>query len=451
MLIVDDLIAAIASPPGPAPRGIIRVAGALVLELLTKLPCIGSKPAFDSKAARRYSVELSLRGVSLKVDLYLWPTNRSYAGQPMAEFHLIGSPPIIDLVLQLLISHGCRLARPGEFTLRSFLAGRIDLTQAEAVLGVIDAVDQSQLDLALSQLAGGLSGELMQIRERLLCDLADLEAGLDFVEEDIDFVSRESLRERLTEAEERVTSLLGQAEGRHRPAMRPVVVLAGLPNAGKSSLFNALIGGQAAIVSGVAGTTRDVVQRATRVGDLEIELIDTAGWEDLVDPVAVQAGDQRRDRIATSDLIVWCTASDLSVDIEEENRRRYAELPRVPDLDLMTKADLAMGGDVANRIRCSTRTGAGLDELRSVLAERLSQRHGGRDEILPSTAVRCRQDLEAARESLQRASSALGAGDGDEILSMELRSALDHLGEVTGAVSNEDVLDRLFSRFCIGK
>lgn len=458
MIHVDDLIAAVASAPGAAPRSILRISGGAVVPFLGRLLPAGENALlFHASRARRYPArQLTVESIGepLEIDLSLWPTGRSYTGQPMAELHMPGSPPLVEAVLEHLLASGCRLARPGEFTLRAFLAGRIDLPQAEAVLGVIDAEDRAQLDLALTQLAGGLSRQLGGLREQLLCDLADLEAGLDFVDEDIEFISRETLTGRLAAARSRVAALLEQAAGRHRDSARPRVVLAGLPNAGKSSLFNALAGESAAIVSDVAGTTRDVLHAVVRLEDREIDLYDTAGWEVSRTEIMSQAGDLRGDHLRGADLVVWCRAAALSESDAALDQQLHAGHPEIPRLAIRTKADLAgpeQERDVEPGLRCSVRTGEGLTELRNAIAAKLRGSHGRREELLPSTAVRCQEDLRLAREALLRAEEAIAAGAGDEILAIELRSALEHIGEVTGAVSNEDVLDRLFSRFCIGK
>ena len=200
---------------------------------------------------------------------------------------------------------------PGEFTLRAFLAGRLDLLQAEAVLGVIDAEDHAQLQTALEQLAGGLSGRIGELREQLLLHLADLEAGLDFVDEDLDFVSRDILRERLEEGIARLDTLIAQAERRMTLSGRRQVVLAGLPNAGKSTLFNALAGRAAAIVSPMRGTTRDVLSAEVGLDGVVITLWDTAGWDDPASAIDAAAGDVRLDRLERADLVIWCTAADL--------------------------------------------------------------------------------------------------------------------------------------------
>ncbi len=215
--------------------------------------------------------------MTLPADLFLWPQGRSYTRQLLAEIHTFGSPPLVDEILQSLCRNGARLAQPGEFTLRAFLAGRIDLTQAEAVLGVIDAADRNQLQAALAQLAGGLARPLGQLRSDLLDLLADLEAGLDFVEDDIRFVTPDELNRRLAAAAETIDQIGAQLTGRDAATARPRVALIGYPNVGKSSLFNALVGNAAALVSTQAGTTRDYLSATIDACGMSIELIDTAG------------------------------------------------------------------------------------------------------------------------------------------------------------------------------
>ena len=278
---VNDTIAALASPAGAAARGIVRVSGDAARDALSGLFQSADETWRTTRSSTRFEGVLQLSGLSssLPAALYLWPGKRSYTGQPMAELHLTGSPPLLERTLFDLYQHGVRPARPGEFTLRAFLAGRIDLVQAEAVLGIIDAPDHAELESALQQLAGGLSGPLVEIRNDLIELLADLEAGLDFVDEDIEFVSNESVIARLKRASELLTRIVAQSVDRHRDQSRWRVVLAGLPNAGKSTLFNTLTRGQSAIVSKTRGTTRDYLSQQANWHGLSIELIDTAGQE----------------------------------------------------------------------------------------------------------------------------------------------------------------------------
>ncbi|HMC10679.1 MAG TPA: GTPase, partial [Pirellulaceae bacterium] len=257
----DDTIAALASAVGPGMRGILRISGPATKAVLEGLFTPGSagEAPFPQSTPWCHAGVLRIAGINqpVPVDLYFWPNRRSYTGEPLAELHTIGSPPILEAILAELFARGVRASQPGEFTLRAFLAGRIDLTQAEAVLGVIDAQSESELATALNQLAGGLSSQIIRLRGDLLDLLADLEAGLDFADEPIEFVSHVSLVGRLGLARDVVTELFERATQRTRSSPKPRVVLAGPPNAGKSTLLNLLAGGRAALVSETAGTTRD--------------------------------------------------------------------------------------------------------------------------------------------------------------------------------------------------
>jgi tRNA modification GTPase len=425
----------------------------------------------QSKSSRCYPGLYQIEGwrSPVPIDLWLWPTQRSYTGQPSAELHLVGSPPIVDALLEQLYRDGARPARAGEFTLRAFLAGRVDLVQAEAVLGVIDATDDAQLRTALSQLAGGLSKRIAEVRESLLLDLADLEAGLDFVEEDIEFVHREQMQARIGQALELVTGLLKQSDARMVSGTRPQVVLAGLPNAGKSTLFNRLVGGQRAIVSEQAGTTRDYLSAEVEWDGVPLELIDTAGADRKARGVAEQAEVMRAGVLQRADWVIWCT----SVANDAEEQARDAELRQetlstgANVLEIWTQSDrgipsmsgLGREGEAPAEPRgtgqavlaISARTGAGIESLKDLVRSHLSRRAAHHGEWLATTAARSRDSLERCVAGLQSALAACEARVGDELLSLELRGALEALGEICGQVQTDDVLDRIFSRFCIGK
>ena len=235
---LEDTIAALASAPGPAERGIIRLSGDVVVQSLANhfIPT-NERNLPTTGRARTYSGVFQLNAIDeqLPTNLLLWPTKRSYTGQPMAELHTIGSPPLLEAMLSQLYDAGVRPAQNGEFTLRAFLSGRIDLVQAEAVLGVIDSTDQQQMQRALKQLGGGVSGKLATTRAELIAILGDLEAGLDFVEEDIEFIPQDVMIERLHIAIERLQQLASSADSRMESTSTIAVTLAGLPNAGKST------------------------------------------------------------------------------------------------------------------------------------------------------------------------------------------------------------------------
>ena len=268
---LDDTIAAVATAPGGGGAGDrAHQRGGDGCGRRAGVPAARRRALSPARSARRIagSAESTLAGSgaarSLPCDLYLWPTRRSFTRQPVAELHTLGSPPLLEALLRAACAAGARLAAPGEFTLRAFLAGRIDLVQAEAVLGVIDARDRRQLDVALAQMAGGLTRPLQNLRGDLLDLLADLEAGLDFAEEDIHFITPDDLQWRLAAAADQVARLIEQLRGRDQSAVEPRVVLVGWPNSGKSSLFNALCEGAGALVSAEPGTTPRLSDRAAR-------------------------------------------------------------------------------------------------------------------------------------------------------------------------------------------
>jgi tRNA modification GTPase len=471
---LDDTIAAIASAAGGAARGIVRISGpgafACVAAIFRARDARegGTLARSASEGERGNAVIPRLRyglvsGVVVLPTLgavparaYLWPTSRSYTRQPSAELHLLSSPPILEAALAAVCAAGARLARPGEFTLRAFLAGRLDLTQAEAVLGVIEAAGQQDLATALAQLAGGLARPLSQLREALLDLLAHLEAGLDFVEEDIEFITPAELTAQLNAAQAQVAAIAQQLAGRGEAGELPTVVLAGLPNAGKSSLFNALAGAGSAIVSPLAGTTRDFVARPARLGDRECLLIDTAGLgEGAPDGVVTHlAAEAARQQLREADLVLLCREA-----LKPEAPAKDHPAPSLAlqasihaALVVWTKCDLLSPGAAPPEggLPTSSRTGQGLDELWTAVAQRLDAR-AGEAGVVAGTADRCRQSLRLAEAALARASTAARAAAGPELVAAEVRLALEELGQVVGAVYTEDLLDRVFSRFCIGK
>ncbi|MFG0334751.1 MAG: tRNA modification GTPase [Maioricimonas sp. JB049] len=452
----DDTIAAIASAPGPGWNGIIRVSGPAVRTVVDEV-FTATEPAVWTERKRpwRHPGQIRLSGIPtpLQGAVCLWPGPRSYTGEPMAEIHTISSPPLLDACLDDLFSAGARPAQRGEFTLRSFLHGRIDLLQAEAVLAVIDAPDQQHLETALSQLAGGMSRRIAALREEMLIDLADLEAGLDFVEEDIDFVDRSEMVGRLRHARELLEKLLRDASDRMQSTGTRHVVLAGLPNAGKSTLFNALVAEQRALVSDQAGTTRDFVTATTTWQGQPIELIDTAGWEEAEHPILQTAVRHGSEQVARADLVLWCTACGQPEDVRSFDAARLAHVRQQgrPIIHVATKADLAPPDGFEPDVCVSVVDGRGLDDLIALACERLREDDAGSGELLGATAARCQESLRQAVSGLAAAEELAVAAAGDELISMELRSALNGLGQIAGQVYTDDILDRIFSRFCIGK
>jgi tRNA modification GTPase len=438
---LQDTIVALATAPGPGGRAIVRLSGLAALRTVRTI--FDTDEPVSTQERRRYSGHCRLPGIAspLPADLLVWPAPRTYTGQEMAELHTISCPPLVDLLVSQLLASGARAAQPGEFTLRAFLAGKLDLTRAEAVLAVIESGSRGELRLALAQLAGGVAGPLRELRRELLDLLADVEAGLDFAEEHIEFVGLDVLLSRVSKGLALIT-LLGKQLDQRALGDRPFrVVLAGRPNAGKSSLFNAL--GGRALVSAQPGTTRDYLICALDLQGARVELVDTAGWQRAEEPIAHQAQALGRQQAEDADLVLLCIGAGRGLTAEEEG---WLGQKTPPVVGVATKCDV--GEPAAGLMATSAHTHAGLAELRALLADRA--RAAARPALAPSLS-RCRHHVAACLECLRRAHHAVLFQEPPEILALELRSALDQLGEMVGAVYTDDLLDRIFSRFCIGK
>jgi tRNA modification GTPase len=465
----DDTIAASAAAAGSSERGIIRISGpGTVAAVAAVFREDGEADTWrNTKLPRRFPGFVRGAGIEAPIPaaLCFWPTRRSFTGEVLAELHIPGCEPVLEAVLEELFQHGVRMARRGEFTLRAFLHGRIDLLQAEAVLGVIQAADHEELQLALGQLGGRITGRLQKLREDLIALVGDLEAGLDFVDEDIEFVSRSEISQRIEQARQLISGLLEDSAGKILAGYYRRVVLAGLPNAGKSTLFNALAGRDQAIVSPIPGTTRDYLSARILLDNVPVELVDTAGWEEPGEIIGAQAQRFREEQMRAADLVLWCSAADLSAQQVAEDQQLQTEL--LPQgtrcLVVRTRIDLAAnaaerqqhsaGGPMAAAapVAVSVTAGHGLDRLRTAAASVLTAGSQARSELLSASSVRCRNSLQRALDCLERAQQATRDELGDELLSLELRGTLRELQEVSGEVCTDDLLDHIFSQFCIGK
>jgi tRNA modification GTPase len=436
----EDTIVALSSAPGPGMRAIVRLSGSRALAIARTLYHADRDISPDQR--RRYDGQLHLPGLHspLPADLYVFPAPRTYTGQEVVEVHAISSPPLVDLLVSTLLGAGARAAKPGEFTLRAFLAGKLDLPRAEAVLGVIEAADRDQLRDSLAQLAGGVTRPLDGLRDDLLNLLADVEAGLDFADEDISFVGRDDLLTRLAKGLAQVTLVRKQLDGRGRSDRPFRAVLVGRPNAGKSSLYNALTGAEA-IVSPQPGTTRDYLVHRLDLDGVPMELVDTAGRQTARDAIDAQAQDLGRGVAERADLLLVCIPSGTEPDADEGQL-----LATGSAVAIVTRCDLAAA--LPGRLGTSAVTGQGIAELRALLAERAKAK---REPPLAPSLSRCRHHVDACLDHLRKAHNAVLFDDPPEVLALELRAALEELGAMVGAVYTDDLLDRIFSRFCIGK
>ena len=468
-----ETIVAIATPRGGAARGILRLSGPMAWQIVGQSFDAPLPVPTDETRPHAIVGRLSLPPLtnSAPATLFLSRTPRSFTGQDLVEVHTLGSPPILELALSTFCSRGARQALPGEFTMRAFLSGKLDLAEAEAILGLIDATNFRQADVALRQLAGGISQPIGQLRDRLLDLLAELEAGLDFAEEKLEFIDRGELHTVLETAVSQLSDLGRQMEGRGLGVDRLRAVLTGPPNVGKSSLFNALLGRDAALVSQTAGTTRDYLVGELKLTSCSIELADTAGTDETDSAINQQAQRLREQAANEADLVLWCVDSTdptawNSVPTVNDRHARDVMIVQTK-IDLLStdglqppdrKSDTVRRADSDSPGRCdrrtipvSARTGAGLRELLRAIDDWVGRGSKVESAIVASTGARCRQAIAGAEAATTRALAALDSGSGDDIIALELRVALDELAQVVGAVYTDDILDRIFSRFCIGK
>ena len=435
----EETIVGLATPGGTGSRAILRLAGPRSHEVAASLAA-DSLPPIPWVRRGILSMPIRLPSVHSPIPctLYHWPRGASATGQEMAELHLPASPVLVEQVEMVIRSLGVRGAQPGEFTLRAFLAGRLDLAQAEGVLGLIEAENNDSLRIAIDQRAGGLGQKILALRQQLLDLLADIEAGLDFVEEDISFVTDQEVRNRITLAQTEIDEIIQRFARRQSTRPLPRVLLLGPPNAGKSSLLNALAEQSHAIVSDIAGTTRDWV--SVRIDHLgrSWELIDTAGLDDSTSSFHTETSRQRQDLLSQADLVIWC----------QEIGQPLSLLTGLPHpLIVRTKGDLA--DEVTDgRIVVSSQTRQGLDRLRDEIARLISEKESS---SAGSLTPRVADALDRARSALEGARSVHQGQAGQELLAMMIRDILDPLGEIVGEVYTDDLLDRIFSKFCIGK
>jgi tRNA modification GTPase len=458
LLDADDTIVAIASPTSPAPRGVVRMSGDKTVTILKQM----GVHCEEIKIPRRLATHVDLGSPlgTIPVDVMVWPTHRSYTGQPSAELHTYGSLPLLRGLVDKAGRCGARPARPGEYTMRAFLAGRLDLTQAEAVLGVIEAEQRGTLDHALRQLSGNLSQPLERMRSTLLDLLADVEAGLDFVDEDISFISDKDLVDRLSAIAVELDQTVRLMQNRGGGSARITVALCGPPNAGKSCLINRLADQQVAIVAPVAGTTRDTVTVDIELQGNHLTLIDTAGIEEAETEVSLQSQAQSRRSTSESRVRLWCvdsTRDDFAANATElKELANKTRKPQTIDLWIATKIDAAMNSTLDSEsdlpwIQCSALNGDGIDRLKKSICENLKQHDTEEIGSVVGTAARCSQSLHQAIAAIQQAIQLTTHQEGHEFVSAELRTVAQCLGEVTGTVYTDDILDRVFGRFCIGK
>ena len=440
-MVSGDTIVAISSAVGPAARIILRASGPEAINLAERL---GAPTGLGAGQAER--LPLALVELSFPAWLYIFRGPRSYTGEDLVEFHIPGSPVLAQMILTQLLALGARAAEPGEFTARAYFNGRMDLTAAEGVAATISAGSEQELSAARRLLAGELARRVAPVMDLIAQTLALTELGIDFSEEDVSFVHAAEVEERIRRADELLARLLSESARFERLAHELQVVLVGRPNAGKSTLLNALAGGPRAVISPVAGTTRDALSAEVTLARGIIRLIDVAG----IDDSTPGPGTTEIDRQMREHAVRALEAADLVVLVQDiTDDRPPLVLPREVSLVVVSKQDLQPSAPMpdGNRVSVSAMSGTGMDQLR----QRLDELCFGQASAAPALALNVRHvnALSGAREALRRAREFVVGGP--ELLALELREALDALGGILGRLSPDDLLGRIFSSFCIGK
>jgi tRNA modification GTPase len=450
--IAQETIVAISTPPGRGGIGIVRLSGAHAVEIAQGL--IRLRAPLEHGRARL--AEIPDPDTSGRIDeavVTYFAAPHSYTGEHLVEISAHGSPVILEMLVRLALRGGARLARPGEFTERAFLSGRLDLTQAEAVRDLIEAQTLYQARIAAEQMGGALSRRVQPAKERLVELIALLEAGIDFAEDDVDVMPGDDIVTRIDTITGALRALAQSFEHGRMVHAGLRLAIVGRPNVGKSSLFNRLLERERAIVTASPGTTRDLVTERLSLGGIPVELVDTAGLREAMDEAEAIGVRKSRETLAEADVVL--VVLDASVPLRDDERSLIESLEGRRALVVCNKCDLEGGADesaalpVAS-VATSALTGEGLSDLRAALGE-VVRNPAGESESGMLTTLRHFEAVSGAIESLGVARDAVPARIPHEMLLLDLYGALRQLDGLTGETTADDILNRIFSTFCIGK
>lgn len=460
----NDIICALATPNGIGALAIIRVSGMNTLSLVSS--CFSKDLVDKTSHTAHYGYFNSPKGEMIdEVLITVFENGKSFTGEESAEIVCHASPYIQQQIIQALLQAGCRLAEPGEFTMRAFMNGKMDLSQAEAVADLIASQSKGAHDIALKQLRGGFSSELKDLREKLIHFASLVELELDFAEEDVEFADRKELLQLVIDVLKYIQRLAKSFELGNAIKNGVPVAIVGAPNTGKSTLLNQLLGEERAIVSNIAGTTRDVIEEVLNIEGIQFRLIDTAGIREGAEEIEAMGIERSKEKIKLANIIL-CLA-DLSKENSLEEVSQWANEIRKahPDkkvLIVANKVDISenrpfdspdeKSGQAAQGtiIYISAKGGIGIEELKEKLVELVTGDFNMANETIVSN-IRHYDALKRTAESLEKAKYDLENNVTADFVAMDIRQAMYDLGTITGDISTDDLLGNIFSKFCIGK
>ena len=465
-MVAQETIVAISTPPGRGGIGMVRVSGPRAVETASAM--VRLRHGFEHARARFgeiYAVpETGAEGEAqepAKLDecvVTYFAGPRSYTGEDLVEIAAHGSPVVLELLVRMALKQGARLARPGEFTERAFLSGRMDLTQAEAVRDLIEAQTAYQARVAAEQMGGALSRRVQPAKQALVELIALLEAGIDFAEDDVDVTPNEEIVTRIDTITPGLETLAGSFERGRLVHSGMTLAIVGRPNVGKSSLFNRLLDKERAIVTATPGTTRDLVTERLAVGGIPIELVDTAGLREGADEAETIGIEKSREALADANLVMLVVESGIPLSEEEQELLRSLRGRRV--VLVRNKCDLGLEGESGEygteavtevpTVRTSAVTGEGMDALRGALLEMVKGASDG-SETGMLTTLRYHEAVKGALAGLESARGAAENGIPHEMVLLDLYEGLRQLDSLTGETTADDILNLIFSSFCIGK
>ena len=458
---LDEVIVAIATPIGEGGISVVRLSGEGAIAVADQRFQGRNRLVSVSTHTAHFGCFVDGKGDIIdEVVATVFRAPHSYTSQDIVEISCHGGILVTRKILESVLDSGARIAEPGEFTKRAFLNGRIDLSQAEAVADIISSRSEAAHKSSLSQLRGRLSGKITEMREQLLniCSLMELE--LDFAEEGIEFTDKSKISDELNVIIHQIEALIGSYKfGKvYREWVR--VVLAGRPNVGKSSILNTLLNENRAIVTEIPGTTRDVIQESLTIGGLLFSVTDTAGIRDSADLIELEGVKRTHQEIERSQIVLFIIepnknnyADDLALMSRVPGKSRQRVILVVNKMDLCANENFELPHEFNSYPRAciSAKTGYGLQSLEKLLVDSAVGSERSPDQSIVVTNARHVQDLQQAMLALANARNELDKGTSNEFVSTHLRAALDSLGEIIGIVTTDDVLNNIFSKFCIGK